>query len=133
MATLAQFQASRSVRLAQLRLVEEDFEESFTRSSGPGGQNVNKVSTAVTVVHRPTGISSTAQDSRSQAQNRQLAWTRVLSAIERARQAARAALRDAAEKKRRQNAPRPYGLKQRILEGKRRRSETKRNRQVHHD
>jgi hypothetical protein len=60
--------------------------------------------------------------------NRQLAWERLLGAIERQRNEDRAAARSAAEKKRRQNAKRPWGVKQRILESKRRRSATKRMR-----
>ena len=47
-------------------LPEGDLEETFARSSGPGGQNVNKVATAVTLRHRPSGMSVTVQDSRSQ-------------------------------------------------------------------
>ncbi|HEY1581802.1 MAG TPA: peptide chain release factor-like protein, partial [Chthoniobacterales bacterium] len=58
---------------APQRLPEAELDESFARSSGPGGQNVNKVSTAVTLRHRPTGLSVTVQDSRSQLRNRQLA------------------------------------------------------------
>lgn len=113
-------------RLARLGLARGEFEEKFARSSGPGGQNVNKVSTAVTLRHQPTGLSVTAQDSRSQSMNRQLAWSRLLDAIERARHDQRAARRAAAEKERRRKSPRPWGLKQRILDEKRRRGETKR-------
>lgn len=125
----ATFYQRRDERLAGLRLRMEDFEERFARSSGPGGQHVNKVSTAVTLSHVPSGESVTVQDSRSQAMNRQLAWERLLDQIEKRRQEARAAARAAKEKERRRNAPRPWGLKQRILEGKRRRSQTKRLRQ----
>jgi protein subunit release factor B len=115
-------------RIAALRLADTEFEEKFARSSGPGGQHVNKVSTAVTLRHVPSGVAVTVQDSRSQSMNRQLAWERLLGAIERQRDEERAALRSAAEKKRRQNAKRPWGVKQRILESKRRRSATKRMR-----
>ena len=76
----------------------------------------------------PTESAVTVQDSRSQAMNRQLAWTRLLDAIETARREERAALRSAREKERRRNAPRSYGVKKRILENKRRRSETKKAR-----
>jgi protein subunit release factor B len=128
MRNLADFQAFRTARVARLGLSLEDFEERFARSSGPGGQNVNKVSTAVTVKHIPSGRLVTAQDTRSQAQNRQLAWERLLEAIEQARKEERAALRAEREKERRRNAPRPWGLKQRILEQKRRRSAVKKMR-----
>ena len=122
------FHTTKMARLAVLKLEADDFEESFSRSSGPGGQNVNKVSTAVTLKHVPTGVAVTVQDSRSQSFNRQLAWTRLLDAIEKARADARAAAKSAREKKRRQNAKRPWGVKQRILDNKKRRSETKKNR-----
>lgn len=115
-------------RLAKLGLAVGDFEEKFARSSGPGGQHVNKVSTSVTLRHAPTGVAVTVQDSRSQAMNRQLAWERLLDGIERRRHEERAAERSAREKVRRQNAKRPWGVKQRILENKRRRSDVKRSR-----
>jgi len=102
-----------------------DLEETFARSAGPGGQNVNKVSTAVTLRHRPSGLAVTVQDSRSQAMNRRLARERLLDAIETAQREARAARQAAREKARRQNSPRPRALKRRILEGKRKRSTLK--------
>jgi peptide chain release factor len=115
-------------RLTRLGIREADVEESFARSSGPGGQNVNKVATAVTLRHRPSGISVTVQDSRSQAVNRKLARERLLDAIEQAQQKRRAAKIAEREKARRRKSPRPPALKKKILEGKRKRGELKKQR-----
>jgi peptide chain release factor len=112
-------------RMQDLGISESQLEETFARSGGPGGQNVNKVSTAVTLRHLPSGLSVTVQDSRSQAFNRKLARERLLDAIERRRERERAAEIARREKLRRQRSPRPRALKKRILEGKRRRSKLK--------
>jgi protein subunit release factor B len=115
-------------RMRRLGIRVVDIEESFTRSRGPGGQNVNKVATAVTLRHRPSGISVTVQDSRSQAMNRKLARERLLDAIEGARAKRHAAEIASCEKERRRKSPRPGALKKKILESKRKRSELKKDR-----
>jgi protein subunit release factor B len=115
-------------RMRTLAISETDLEESFARSSGPGGQNVNKVSTAVTLRHLPSGISVTVQDSRSQAVNRKLARERLLDTIENARAGQRMAEIANREKERRRKSPRPAALKRKILESKRRRAELKKQR-----
>jgi len=119
---------SLSARMARLGIRESDLEEGFSRSSGPGGQNVNKVSTAVTLRHRPSGISVTVQDSRSQAVNRKLARGRLVDVIEKLEEKRRAADLAQREKARRRKSPRPPALKKKILESKRRRGELKRRR-----
>ena len=111
--------------MKELGILESELEEVFARSGGPGGQNVNKVSTAVTLRHLPSGLRVTVQDSRSQALNRKLARERLLDAIERRELKARAAELSRREKIRRQSSPRPRALKNRILEVKRRRSKLK--------
>ena len=115
-------------RMRKLEISETDLEESFARSSGPGGQNVNKVSTAVTLRHLSTGINVTVQDSRSQAVNRKLARERLFDAIESAREEQRMTEVAKREKERRRKSPRPAALKRKILESKRRRAELKKQR-----
>ena len=117
-----------AAQLRKLGLRIEDVEESFKRSSGPGGQNVNKVSTSVTLTHRPSGVQVSVQDHRSQLSNRLLARERMIATIKEQRASARAALKHEREKIKRANRPKPRGLKERILKQKKHRGETKKMR-----
>jgi len=109
-------------------LLEEDLEEVFSKSSGPGGQNVNKVSSRVILRHIPTGTTVSVQDSRSQAMNRQIARGRLLEAIQKEEEAVARRAKQAREKRRRQKAKRPRAVKERILKTKKRRSLLKKQR-----
>jgi protein subunit release factor B len=113
-------------RMKSLGVRTEDLEETFSRSGGPGGQHVNKVSSAATLLHRPTGLSVTASDSRSQAENRQLALGRLLDLLASRGARSRQARLAAASKARRQKALRSRQTKAQMVEGKRRRAEVKR-------
>jgi peptide chain release factor len=93
----------------------EDLEESFSRSAGPGGQNVNKVSSAATIRHLPTGLAVTASDSRSQSANRRLALTRLLDLFEKQKKESLRARLAAASKARRQRARRSRATKAKLV------------------
>lgn len=111
-----------------VRLEETELEEKLVRASGPGGQNVNKVATKVVLRHRPSNLTVTVQDSRSQAANRKLARERLLNLLRSAAEKARAERRRRREQRRRQNAPRPAAVKRRMVEYKRRRGALKQGR-----
>ena len=72
-------------RMEELGVRESDLEESFVRSGGKGGQNVNKVASCVVLVHRPTGTRVKCQKDRSQAMNRFFARRMLLDQLERQR------------------------------------------------
>ena len=112
-------------RMASLGVAESDCRETFVRSSGPGGQKVNKTSSCVQLVHVPTGLSVKCQRERSQAVNRFLARRLLLDRIERLQKGVVEAERDRAEKIRRQKRKRSKRTKEKMLEGKRRQSEKK--------
>ncbi len=114
-----------SARLARLGVLEKDLAESFSRSGGKGGQNVNKVETSVTLIHRPSGIIVRCQESRSQAQNRFLARLRLLEKLESRLRAEKAREKSELERARRQKRGRSKASKARILKDKLHRSGVK--------
>ena len=108
--------------MTRLGVREADLRESFVRSAGHGGQNVNKTSTCVVLVHLPTGLQVRAQTTRHQGQNRLLAREWLLDKLE-ARAKARAdAARHELEKERRQKRGRSKQAKLRMLADKARHS-----------
>src|SRR5262245_2014961 len=98
--------------------LERDCDVDFFRASGHGGQNRNKVETGVRLIHRPTGITVTATERRSQRQNLDMAYERIAAKL---------------DELQREEVPRvatqpTAGSKERRLEEKRRASNIKRQR-----
>ena len=115
-------------RQQALGVRDEDLEESFVRSGGHGGQNVNKTSTCVVLLHRPTGIQVKCQTTRHQGRNRELARALLLDKIEAERKRRAQAEQSRVEKLRRQKRPRSRAAKERILADKSKRADRKRQR-----
>jgi peptide chain release factor len=119
--------------MKSLGIFEHDLEEHFVRSSGKGGQHVNKTSTCVFLLHRPTGLSVKCQEDRSQTVNRFLARRLLTEKIQQQVLGVKTAARQLAEKIRRQKRRRSRRAKNKMLADKHHQSEKKQNRQFRGD
>ena len=105
-------------RMAALGVRESDLKEIFVRSGGHGGQNVNKTSTCVMLLHRPTGLQVKCQSTRQQGLNRFLARRLLLDKLESIQKGQADAERARREKIRRQKRRRNRRAKARMLADK---------------
>ena len=112
-------------RMQALGVREQDIDEQFVRSSGAGGQNVNKVSSCVVLHHRPSSIRVKCQQERSQGINRYLARRILLDKLEAKVSAVKTAEEQRIEKIRRQKRRRSRRAKLRMLDAKHRQGEKK--------
>ena len=115
-------------KMAQLGITEDELEEKFVRSSGPGGQHLNKTSTCVYLKHIPTGIEVKCQKERSQTLNRFLARRILINKIETVKLGKISQERKRIEKIRRQKRRRSRRAKEKMLKVKKEQSEKKKGR-----
>jgi protein subunit release factor B len=112
-------------RFEALGITDADLEETFIRSSGHGGQNVNKVSTCVVLRHVPSGVTVRCQRERTQALNRFLARRMLADVLESRQEGVRSEAQKRTWKIRKQKARRGRRAKAKMLEDKHHQTEKK--------
>ena len=115
--------------MAELGIRETDLEESFVRSGGAGGQNVNKVATCVVLKHLPSGLVVKCQKDRSQAMNRYFARRILIAKLESELHGRQSEEAKRIAKIKRQKRRRSRRAKEKMLEAKHRQSKKKQTRQ----
>ena len=119
-------------KMERLGIREDDLQEKFVRSSGKGGQNVNKTSTCVYLKHIPTGIEVKCHRERYQVLNRFLARRILTDKIETLILGELSEERKRIAKIRKQKRRRSKRAKEKMLRFKRERAEKKKMRSFHH-
>lgn len=123
-----------AVAMQKYGVRESEIDEKFVKGSGSGGQKINKTSSCVWLLHRPTGTEVKCQSSRSQALNRFLARRLLVEKIARQIEGEKSEEQKRFEKIRRQKRRRSKRAKDKMLANKKHRAETKQFRQkVSHD
>lgn len=112
-----------------LNVRPQDVEERFVRGSGAGGQKINKTSSTVQLVHRPTGIEVRVQKHREQSKNRLSAWKLLILKIEEREKGRWSLLQQKIFKLRKQKRRRGRRAQEKVLDSKRQRGELKETRQ----
>ena len=122
-----------AAQMAALGIRDADIEEKFVKGSGAGGQKVNKTSSCVYLLHKPSGIEVKCQRERSQAMNRFFARRELCERIAQEREGRRSAKQQEFEKIRRQKRRRSRKQKARMLDDKRHHSDKKADRRSQAD
>ncbi len=118
------------LRMEGLGIFEKDIEETFVRSGGHGGQNINKVATCVRLKHLPTGVEVKCQKERYQSLNRFIARKTLADKIERILLDKKSEMEQRIAKVRRQKRKRSKRAKEKMLAGKHHQSDKKKARSL---
>ncbi len=112
----------------EIGLKPEDVEENFVRGSGKGGQKINKTSSAVQLIHRPTGMEVKVQEYREQSKNRLSAWKLLILKYEEKIKGAESKIQQEQYKIRKQKQKRTKRSKEKMLADKQNRGDVKEQR-----
>ena len=112
-------------RMDKLKISEADLSEKFIRASGSGGQKVNKTSSCVHLIHKPSGLETKCKQSRLQGSNRYFARRDLCDKLEEKVLGIKSKKRQEAEKIRRQKRRRSRRAKNKMLDAKSKHGEKK--------
>lgn len=115
-------------RMDRIGILERDLDEHFIRGSGSGGQKMNKTSSCVQLIHKPSGTEIRCQKTRSQADNRYWARRELCERIEGKMLGEKSAKQQASEKIRRQKRRRSRRAKAKMLDAKSKQGQKKKRR-----